>query len=443
VVPRGRSQPQAHGESLGRRVAGRRRALAALAALGLAAGCGGGEPHVVLISIDTLRPDHMGVYGYARDTTPEIDRFFGSGTVFATASASAPCTVPSVRQMLAGGFDQREDRVPLAELLAQRGYATAAIVSQNHFVHETARDYARGFAHFDMQAPDEVDHHGLSTRTADAVSDRALAWLRERPAGAPFLLWLHYFDPHDPYEPPAEHRIFHAGDASARSGDRRAALMAERRSEAEPWNQAGYVFSEVDVAHLHDLYDGEIHFADAQVGRVLTALEAAGLVEDSLVILTSDHGEWLGEGDRWDHCITLEDPEILVPLLVRDRGGRLGGAARVATPVSTLDLLPTVLGVLGAPPPGALYHGVDLRALPEDRIAMALWSRLATARTRHWQILDVDGRRSLRARGEARADPAALRRLNEALAAAAPIRERTAGQWRSTLLELRALGYVE
>jgi len=425
------------------------RRAAALALLGLACacGCGAGDPNVLLITVDTLRPDHVGIYGYERDTTPEIDRFFGSGTVFENASASAPCTVPSVRQLLSGGFDQRDDRVPLAEILERRGYDTAAIVSQNHFVHETARDYARGFAHFDMQAPDAVDPHGLSTRTADEVSDRALAWLRERRGEAPFFLWLHYFDPHDPYEPPTDHRLYHAGDASTRGDDRRADLIAERRDPSEPWNQAGYIFSEIDVAHLRDLYDGEIHFVDAQIGRVLTALQADRLVANSVVALTADHGEWLGERGRWGHCMSLDDEEIRVPLLVRDRGGQLAGEPRVAAPASTLDLLPTVLGSLGADPPGPLYHGTDLRRHAPDRIVVALWGGLASARTRRWQIYDRAGQRTLRAVGQAaagdsdRADE--LRRLNEALNSTEALRDRVAGQWQSTIRELRALGYVE
>jgi arylsulfatase A-like enzyme len=426
---------------------------ALLAFLALGCGCESrpDPANVVLISVDTLRWDHVGLYGAIQDTTPHIDRFFRGGTVFESASATAPCTVPSVRQFLSGGFDVGAERAPLAEVLQERGFATAAIASQQHFVHERERDYARGFEHFDLQGEAEADHHGLSTRTADAVSDRALAWLEQRPQDTPFFLWLHYFDPHDPYEPPPEHRLFGRGSKSDRSGDRRAQLMAGRSSPDEEWNRAGAIFSKADVAHLRALYAGEIHFADAQIGRVLEALEAAGLVESSIVALTSDHGEWLGEGGWWDHCITLRDQEIRVPLLLRVRGAPLAGRPRDPVPASTLDLVPTILGLLEiAASPGS-YHGSDLRLRAPDRSVMAFWGHLALARDVDWKLY-LDGQRPIleRARPPARtgetggaAGQRAQERLAGELTAAAELRQRVTDDWRATLRKLQAIGYVE
>ena len=154
----------------------------------LAAGCGSGGagPHVVLISIDTLRADHVGLYGYARDTTPHLDAYFGRGTVFENATSPAPCTIPAVRQYLSGGFDHVEERIVLAELLRERGYATAAVVSQQQF-YRGLGVYQRGFEHFDIQAREEVNAHGWSARDARQVTDRALAWLDrhvERPSSS-------------------------------------------------------------------------------------------------------------------------------------------------------------------------------------------------------------------------------------------------------------------
>ena len=150
-------------------------------------------PHVVLISIDTLRADHVGLYGYARETTPNIDRFFRTGTVFENAMSSAPCTIPSVRQFLSGAFDLRPDRKTLPELLHDHGYTTAAIVSQHQFYRQPVDAYRRGFEHFDIQARDEVDHHGWTARRTKEVSDRAIEWLKENGQRKRFFLWLHYF----------------------------------------------------------------------------------------------------------------------------------------------------------------------------------------------------------------------------------------------------------
>jgi arylsulfatase A-like enzyme len=356
-----------------------------------------------------------------------------------------------VRQYLSGAFDVRADRAPLAEVLQERGYETAAIASQHHFVHERDRDYARGFEHFDLQGKAEVDQHGLSTRTADQVSDRALAWLERRSQAAPFFLWLHYFDPHDPYEPPPEHRLFGRGSKSNRSGDRRAQLMAERDSPEEEWNRAGAIFTQADVAHLRALYAGEVHFADAQIGRVLKALDEKGLTENSIVALTSDHGEWLGEGGWWDHCITLRDEEIRVPLLLRVRGGRLGDEPRDPMPASTLDLVPTILGLLKIATPPGLYHGIDLRQRSRDRVVLAFWAHLALARDLDWKLY-LDGERPIleRARPQRRggkADEAAQQRaqqhLARELADAKELQQRVSQEWLSTIRMLKQLGYVE
>src|SRR5262245_40168861 len=198
----------------------------------VAAGCGRAPRHALLITVDTLRADHVGGYGYARATTPELDAFFAGGTRFELALSSAPCTVPSIQQLLRGSFEAAEPGAAPISRLADRGFATAAIVSQHQF-HKQLELYRRGFEHFDIQPRSQVDRHGMTARAAREVTDRALAWLAERPRGRPFFLWLHYFDPHDPYEPPPEHRGFDAGNRSPRSGDRRSDLKREKRTPGE------------------------------------------------------------------------------------------------------------------------------------------------------------------------------------------------------------------
>jgi arylsulfatase A-like enzyme len=218
------------------------------------AACAGDERpiHVVLISVDTLRRDRVGLYGYERDTTPEIDAFFRSGTRFDSATSPSPCTVPSVPQLLFGTYGIRSKDLSLADTLRSRGFTTTAVVSQ-HLLQpawhgagagaKLARAIARGFDHFDVQSESHRDVHGMSARSARAVSERALAWLDAAPADTPFFLWLHYYDPHDPYEPPQEFRVFGDLHRSERSGDRRTELREGRHSDQEPWQRAGYTSS--------------------------------------------------------------------------------------------------------------------------------------------------------------------------------------------------------
>jgi hypothetical protein len=182
--------------------------------------------NVVLITVDTLRRDHVGSYGYGRNTTPHVDEFFRNGTTFLNATSPSPCTVPAVLQLLTGVRDFDDRRPRLAETLRDAGFATTAIVSQHHF-RTAARPrpaYTRGFDEFDIQEAHERDHHRMTSRDAAEVSDRATAWLNGRTSDAPFFLWLHYFDPHDPYESPEDFRVF-PSPAPSLDGDRRTHLL--------------------------------------------------------------------------------------------------------------------------------------------------------------------------------------------------------------------------
>jgi arylsulfatase len=439
-----------------RGVAGALFALAALnaAAWGVAATRNATGPNLVLISVDTLRADHVGLYGYGINITPNLDAFFRNATIYAQASSSAPCTMPAVAQLLTGARDHAGPRPRLAEWLAEQGYRTGAVVSQHLFVDPlgAARGVARGFEQFDIQAWWSNDHHHLTKRTAREVSDRAIAWLQANAGDGPFFLWLHYFDPHDPYEPPVEDEPG-APRVSTPSGDRRTALMRGKR-EGEHWMEAGHVFSAKEVGALVRLYDAEIRYTDAQVGRVLETLAELEIVSNTVVVFTADHGERLGEDDRWDHCQSLHQRELHVPLLVRVRGGKLGDARVVSSPVSTLDVVPTVLALTGIERPDAGLDGVDLREAPPERSIVSIWSDEAAVRRGPWK-LRVTGRDS---EGRARLyrldrDPdetndlarerAELRRALAAELTRASDLEGEARRTRETLERLRALGYVE
>jgi arylsulfatase len=330
--------------------------------------------NIVLITVDTLRPDHTSAYGYHRDTTPRLSDFFESTTRFDNAVSSAPCTVPSIAQLLRGGFDP--GLPSLAERARAAGYETAAISSQHQF-HRDQKTYRAGFDHWDLQPEESVDHHGMTSRTATDVTERALAWLEDTATKArPFLLWLHYFDPHDPYEPPAPFRHFDAGSVHYADGDRRKAQKTAAEGTKRPYYMVGEIFDARDRSHFVGLYDGEIEYVDQQIGRVLGALTERGLADRTLVVFTADHGERLGRGGIWDHCYSLTEQELRVPLLVRIPGHAGFDAATRARRISTLDLVPTIASAVGLPSRQAddRLVGRDLRRTASpDAVAVAAW----------------------------------------------------------------------
>jgi arylsulfatase A-like enzyme len=330
--------------------------------------------NIVLITVDTLRPDHTSVYGYRRDTTPRLSDFFESGTRFDNAVSSAPCTAPSVAQLLRGGFDPGLPSV--AERARAAGYETAAIASQHQF-HRNQEKYRAGFEHWDLQPEESVDHHGMTSRSAAGVTEGALAWLEDAATKAsPFLLWLHYFDPHDPYQPPAPFRHFDAGSARYADGDRRKAQQAAAKGMNRAYYMVDEIFDAKDRSHFISLYDGEIEYVDQQIGRVLDALAERGLTERSLVVFTADHGERLGRDGIWDHCYSLSEQELRVPFLVRIPGHAGFDEATRAGRTSTLDLVPTIASAVGLPSGQSddRLVGRDLRrtAAP-DPAAVAAW----------------------------------------------------------------------
>lgn len=364
-------------------------------------GIKGSVQNVVLIVVDTLRRDHVSAYGYPRKTTPHIDAFFKTGEIFKNATSSAPCTVPSVLQMLTGVFDWKGSRLRLAERLKKQGYATAAFVSQHHFRDRNGPlpSYARGFDRFDIQSDlERIPGKGLSNRTADTISDGAVQWLRRRDTESPFFLWLFYFDPHDPYWPPNGFKKFPI-PVPRMDGDRRAALKAAMqralknadaarvrkiRSRPNPHAHFGEVFSPDEAKSLISLYDAEIRFVDFQIQRVFQALEESGQLEDTLVIFTSDHGERLGEHNRWAHCQSLHGYEINVPLMFSKKITQRPAVNQTAA--STLDIVPTVLSELGIEYDPSRFDGVDLKAVAKNRFVRARWRDEASIQDDTWKL---------------------------------------------------------
>jgi arylsulfatase A-like enzyme len=313
-------------------------ALAALAAL--AGGCrrAPDRPNLVLVTVDTLRADHTTPYGYGRDTTPVLARLAREGVVVDQAYAPMATTGPSHAALLTSRYPialgylrngQRLDEglTTLAERLHAAGYRTSAAVSS--FVLDKRLGFAQGFGTYEctfekQRATATMERwEGLAVpagfdRRADETTDIALAWLARRGKDRPFFLWVHYFDPHQPYAPPAPY-------------DRR-------------FPGAG----QPGPAGITALYDGEIAFADRELGRLVDAIEAEGLSGRTLLVVTADHGEGLMQHGHMGHGLHLYEEAVRVPLVYRWPGS-LPAGTRVPGPVEHVDLVPTVLDLLGLP----------------------------------------------------------------------------------------------
>lgn len=293
----------------------------ALAALVLAAGCGertrpvAAGYDVLLVTLDTTRADRLGCYGARGALTPVLDGIAARGVRFTDALTVAPVTLPSHASILTGleppshGVHNNgeaalaDDRTTLAEVLAGAGRDTAAFVSS--FVLDARFGLAQGFAHYDDRiavAPGAFPSIDAE-REAAATTDAALAWLTSRPVDRSLFWWVHYYDAHAPYVPPP---------GTARDG-----------------------------------YEGEIAYVDAQIGRLLAGLDATGRRRRTIVVVVGDHGESLGEHGETTHAIFVYDAVARVPFLVEAPDVLDGGTVVDDAVVSTIDVVPTVLGLLG------------------------------------------------------------------------------------------------
>ncbi|MDH3284168.1 MAG: sulfatase [Acidobacteriota bacterium] len=342
-------------------------------ALALLAGCTaarapvrnlGAAYNLIIVTIDTLRADHVGTNGYERRTTPHIDELAGRSAVFTQAIAQSSWTRSSMASLMTGlypttvGVTCHNFRVPkagcdvlpqsattLAEVLHARGFRTASIVANINV--DAVFGFDQGFdemhsvsSELSARDPDWRVHNDWFNKTTTALTEMALEWLREHGGDErPFLLNLHYLDPHDPYDPPEPHR----GAFRAASYD-----VDPRSREA--------------IA----LYDGEILHVDHEFGRVLEQLETSGLAARTAIVIVSDHGEEFHEHGGVRHGFTMYDEQIRVPLIVHvpgltDAGGRFDGQVRL------IDVMPTVLELLGAGAPADLQGVSLLPALNGER----------------------------------------------------------------------------
>ncbi len=273
---------------------------------------------MLLVTIDTVRADHVGCYGATAVKTPSIDALARDGIVFERALSQVPLTWPSHVAVLTGtypfhngvqdftGQPLAADFRSVAQAFSDHGYATAAVISS--FVLNRSWGLARGFAHYDDAFSGNAfleSGVGLVERKAEESVNRSLAWFRHRPA-KPFFFWLHLYDPHSAYDPP------------------------------EPFRSA----------HRDHLYDGEIAYADAQLGRLIAWLKQNHLYDNTAVVLLSDHGESLGEHGEKEHGFFVYNATLRVPLVIKP-AARAAGAQRVSDVVEITAVAPTLLKLAG------------------------------------------------------------------------------------------------
>ena len=321
-------------------------------ASGCSKGSGAKGPNVLMISIDTLRKDHCSAYGYERDTTPNLRLLSEEGARFDLAYAPSSSTAPShatmftslypvTHQVLKQGQTLAQGDYTLAEHLTANGYQTAAVVAS--FVMNEKFGFAQGFTFYDDDfkestatihrrywkgQPDVIDQHAVET------SRKAISWLkRKRSEDHPFFLFVHYFDPHAPYVPPEPFlsRFAPAGKQPA------------------------------ELEKIIGRYDGEVALADREIGKLFDTLKETGLFENTLVLVTSDHGEGLGQHDHLGHSINIYEEAVRVPLLFRWPNHIAKGCV-FSSPVEQVDLVPTILDLIGVKAGGFSFQGRSLAA---------------------------------------------------------------------------------
>ena len=299
--------------------------------------------NLILISMDTLRADHLGCYGYFRNTSPEIDALAGKGTRFADVSSTSSWTTPvhgtlftgrygaqlgSIRYM--GGKKMHKldpDEDTLAELLRDVGYETQAF---------TGGGFVSKKLGFDQGFTEYRDKKNLK-----GYIDRLLEWLSGYDQGRPFFLFVHFYDTHRPYIPPEKRfRDMFKGDYKGNFPVRKVCSMKYRP------------LSDEDLRYVISQYDGEIAHADYQLGKLFEHLEKLGLARSTLVVFLSDHGDEFFEHGDCDHTTSVYQELVGVPLVFKGPG--IPSKQVIDTPVSLVDVPPTILDYLNVPVPPAM-----------------------------------------------------------------------------------------
>jgi len=330
------------------------------------------QPNVLLILVDTLRADHLSGYGHHRNTSPHLDRLARQGLLFTAAAAPASWTIPSVAATLTGRYPGSEnighgqlagipDGTPtLAGLLGGAGYSTAGFAANallDHF-----RGFHRGFGHY-FFAP-----YTDNQFTAEELNRRALDWF-EHHGDERYFCFLHYMDPHNPYDPPPFNSEPEDPDSPTawQEGNVRALIAGQVKVETAD-----------DLERINRFYDEEVRYVDRQIGLLLARLQRRGLLDNTVVLISADHGEELHDRGNWGHGFTLYEELIHVPLIIRLPDTMNRAAGLVEAPVSLVDVMPTIASLAGIPLPDGDFPGRSLLEPAGERfLRSGIWGKRA------------------------------------------------------------------
>lgn len=361
-------------------------------------GCGGngagqvsGGRNAVLIIIDTLRDDHLGINGYHRDTTPTLDSLASAGILYTNAQAQSSWTLPATASILTGLTPREHGAVrtgaityglapelpTLQGFLHSRGWKTGGFFNVLFLSEDFG--FHRGFDHFDCQGV----ANRLSLRDARGTVDDVLEWLEGLGPEENFLAVVHIYDPHIPYAPPAPWNTLYTDPAYTGDCDSEWGNVLQMNAV----NDGDSTISPDGLSNLIGLYDGEIAYTDHEVGRFLSALRSMGMADSTVVVVVSDHGEEFLEHNGIEHGRTLYQEVTHVPLILSGPGVPEGDIREL--PVAQTDLAPTVIRLLGLEPPTTMGGRDILQAdLPEYDIPAGnlLWCAVQQASVRRGDL---------------------------------------------------------
>lgn len=314
------------------------------------------KTNVVLLLLDTVRSDRLGCYGGDKGLTPEIDGLAAEAVLFENAFSQSPWTLPSVATIFTGRYPIQhgagghlgafrmlgEDAVTLAEIFQKAGAVTGAVTNVMFLTERFGM--AQGFETVDSTEP----QNNNLLRRAGPTTRAALSWLEAR-GERPFFLFVHYFDPHLTYDPPQPYRRRFADPRDAESGD----ILFGTVSDIVQFRRGALNLGRDKIKRLELLHDGEVAYLDSQVGELLEGMSSMGLDGNTVVVVTSDHGEEFGEHGGFEHGHTLYDELLRVPLIIRmpAASAAAGLSGKTGLPVPTvvrlIDIAPTLCELAG------------------------------------------------------------------------------------------------
>lgn len=352
------------------------------------------QPNVVLISIDTLRPDFLGCYGHERDTSPAIDAFARAGTIFADVTAASPWTLLSHATMLTGQYPSTHGvksweftltTETLATWFKRAGYQTMAVVNSHNVGFEDyglMRGYEKSDKHWEFEkeilATGKPGDRILNKGTQ--ITKRAIQYMKDRDPARPFFLFVHYYDVHTDFTPDAEYERAFVNPYSGRASWKTSELI-ELRKQKVP-------LDDLDVRYLEEMYEAEIRTFDDKLARLFDYLDSSGLAQTTLVAITSDHGEEYFEHGGILHGRTMYQEVLGIPLILRGPGVPSGNV--VEMPVHLIDVAPTLFQLAGVSAPPRM-----------DGLALALaWNDPSAVSEPRFLFGEADGTRLIGHRQE-------------------------------------------